>query len=227
MKQSFGSTDLEIIPATNGKEWAMTIEEVAKGYGTSRENIMMALKRHKDEIRDGTERGVTVCYTPGGPQEKTVLYKQGVIKLGFFIRSEQAKVFRQWATNLVVDHMERTNTDLADVMSALSRFEGRFSDIDSQFMEIKQVCVGLRDEVDEIKAVLNMFISESEEATIRKLVNQVKEKTGMDGRKIVGEVRKALSVASIYDPPHVRLVVNALKNMLGTGLVLLDPEKQH
>lgn len=89
------------------KLWGMTVDEVAKGYGISPRTVQTHLTRHPDEIREGYERGTSICITPGGAQEKTVVYRDGVIKLGFFIRSDKAKLFRQWATDLLSAAMDQ------------------------------------------------------------------------------------------------------------------------
>ena len=120
----FGNTELNVIETGDSKQWCMTIDEVAKGYDVGRTAIMNHLTNHQDEIREGVERGVSICDTLGGSQQLTVIYREGVIKLGFFIRSKQAATFRQWATNLVVQHLEHNGTDMSQLLGAINEFRG-------------------------------------------------------------------------------------------------------
>jgi hypothetical protein len=80
----------------------------------------MSLSRHNDELKENVHfvKGVTNCYTldesatrrrtggsisPDTAQPHQVFWtKAGVIRLGFFIKSEQAKMFRTWAENLIL-----------------------------------------------------------------------------------------------------------------------------
>src|SRR5580692_9725043 len=93
----------KVVFTGDSRRWYMTVEDVALGYGVRRQTIMTHLQDHADELRDGIEKdAVGITDTIGRRQQKTVLYRDGVIKMGFFVRSPQAKEFRQWATNLVV-----------------------------------------------------------------------------------------------------------------------------
>ena len=106
-----------------------------------------------------------------------------------------------------------------------ARFDMRFTEVQKQFTEvqtklnqIEHVSRGLRDEVDELKAVLGILVSDNAEVEARALVKEIKEKLGMDGRTIVGQVRKTLGLSGIYNTPDIRKVNNVLKVMLGRGL---------
>jgi hypothetical protein len=90
-----------------------------------------------------------------------------------------------------------------------------------RFERIEDISRGLRDEVDELRATLNLLISEDDEKTIRTLIKRIKDAHNCDGRKVVGMVRATLNVASIYDTPDTRKVINVLKNILGEGLTLV------
>jgi len=233
MENDFNRMGLAVHATGDSKQWYMAAEEVARGYRVSPVTVRRHLQEHASEIRDGVERGVHNMNTPGGTQKTTILYREGVIKLGFFIRSKQAAFFRQWATNLVVQHLDRQGVSIQklfndfknDIKEEIAGVKSGFQqDLKEEITGVRMVCQGLRDEVDEIKAMFNCFVSDTDENNVRDLIKQVKAVTGYDGRKIVGEVRKALNLATIYDPPHVRLVTNALKNMLGTGLKVVETQ---
>jgi prophage antirepressor-like protein len=132
MHLEFNGQALSVTPTEDHRQWYMTVDEVAQGYGVGRNTIMMHLKNHADELRDGIEKGVNIVDTPGGPQEKTVLFRDGVIKLGFFIRSDNAAAFRQWATDVITGHLDDRGIGLGRFAQMIeSRFEaidGRIAD---------------------------------------------------------------------------------------------------
>ncbi len=68
MLQNFNGLELTVQETQDSRQWYMTVEEVAKGYGVVRSTIMTHLKDHADELRDGIERGVGIANTPGGRQ---------------------------------------------------------------------------------------------------------------------------------------------------------------
>ena len=71
-----------------------TTEYVAKRYGTSETNIRDHKREHADEIVEGIHF-VVVKNDRNRPLTKWTL--RGIIKLGMFIRSKEAKYFRLWA----------------------------------------------------------------------------------------------------------------------------------
>ena len=74
-----------------------TTEYVAKRYGTSEGNIKVHKREHADEIIDGVHFIYELVDTNGGKQEVLKWTLRGIIKLGMFIRSKEAKYFRLWA----------------------------------------------------------------------------------------------------------------------------------
>lgn len=99
---------VQILPNTE-HEFLMTTKEVAEGYGVSEYAIRMSKMRNV-ELTEGTHfvTAVTIC---NGKQlnalkipHNAVLWtKRGVIRLGFFIKSARAKLFRDWAENLIIE----------------------------------------------------------------------------------------------------------------------------
>jgi prophage antirepressor-like protein len=212
---SFEGNEVVVHPTGDTKQWFMTVEEVAAAYTVNRVTIMRHLNEHADELREGIEKGVQIMNTLGGQQQLTILYREGVIKLGFFIRSPKAVAFRQFATNLIISVLDATNT-------SMEKFLARFDQMDERFDKIEDVCRGLRDEVDELRATVQIFINDTDATTIRELIKRIKIAKEIDGRAIVGHVRKMLNVGSIYETPDTKKVINILKNMIGQGLQLVD-----
>jgi hypothetical protein len=103
----------------------------------------------------------------------------------------------------------------------MDKFLARFDEMDRRFNNIEDVCRGIRDEVDELRATVQIFINDTDATTIRELIKRIKATKEIDGRAIVGHVRKMLNVGSIYDTPDTKKVINILKNMIGEGLQLV------
>jgi len=90
-------------------EYLMTTKEVASGYGISE----YTLRRHKmeqsSELQEGKHFVTAVQYLNGDqqgalkiPHNSTLWTKRGIVRLGFFIKSERAKLFRDWAEELII-----------------------------------------------------------------------------------------------------------------------------
>lgn len=107
---------VNVIPNEN-YEYLMTTREVAKGYGTSIYVVRMAMNRHSSELIESKHfvKGVTIGDTPSekgitkscplgkNAQPHQIFWtKRGIVRLGFFIKSERAKLFRDWAEELII-----------------------------------------------------------------------------------------------------------------------------
>jgi prophage antirepressor-like protein len=89
-------------------EFLMTNDEVAKGYGTNSNAIIKTKSRHSDELIENKHFLFIESDTNGGKQRKLFWTKRGVIRLGFLIKSERAKKFRDWAEDLVINKLSQT-----------------------------------------------------------------------------------------------------------------------
>ena len=86
-------------------EFLMTTKEVASGYGTSKYAIQKAYLRNSSELYEGKhfETARTICpHDPKIPHNSVLWTKRGIVRLGFFIKSERAKLFRDWAEELII-----------------------------------------------------------------------------------------------------------------------------
>lgn len=95
-------------------EYVMTSKEVAHGYGVTDYSIRVTKLRHSDELIEGKHfiTAVTICNTDLPKQlrcaHNAVMWtKRGIVRLGFFIKSERAKLFRDWAEELVIEKVEQ------------------------------------------------------------------------------------------------------------------------
>ena len=86
-------------------DFLLNSQEVAFGYGVSTEAIRSHKSRHSDELSEG-KHFLTVATCNGG-EPSTLWTKRGIIRLGFFIRSERAKKFRDAAEDLILGVTEK------------------------------------------------------------------------------------------------------------------------
>jgi prophage antirepressor-like protein len=199
----FAGTNLEVAHTGDAKQWFMTVEDVARAYGVERAAIMNAISRHRDEIREKLEiDGVTKCDSIGRQQEMRVIYRDGVIKLGYFMRGERAKAFRQFATDLVTQYLDENGGNSADgFMQLLARLDG---------METT-----LNKKLDQLNCVAETVFGDDQKE-IQDLVTAVAEKYKVDGRTVWGWVQTECDVSS-YKRQNLK-VKNFLRNKLGKGL---------
>lgn len=90
-------------------EFLMTTKEVAHAYDVSPQNIREH-QRVNDDFIEGKHfiKGVRISDTLGkNAQPHQVFWtKRGIVRLGFFIKSERSKLFRDWAEDLIINLLE-------------------------------------------------------------------------------------------------------------------------
>ena len=116
---------VNVIPNEN-YEFLMTTKEVAQAYGTSEYAIRKTLLRNPEDLKEGkhvirglellSEKGGTNCLTLNNAQPHQVFWtKKGIVRLGFLIKSEKARLFRDWAEELVINAIENNDNFLRPV----------------------------------------------------------------------------------------------------------------
>lgn len=105
MKLQFDNIALDVRP-NDRHEWVLTSAETAEGYGVSESTIRMHKQRNADELIEGKHFISVTNSDAVGNQAATYWTKRGVVRLGFFIKSERARLFRDWAEDLVLKTAE-------------------------------------------------------------------------------------------------------------------------
>lgn len=103
IKVEFQGLKLSVQPHAD-LEWTLSSKQVAEGYGVQEGTLRRHKQNHTDELVEG-KHFITVQNMNGGAPI-TRWSKRGVIRLGFFIRSERAKLFRDFAEDLVLQKLE-------------------------------------------------------------------------------------------------------------------------
>ena len=80
-------------------EWLLSSKDVAEGYGLSASGLRSCKSENSDELEEG-KHYVRITDAKGQPLYWT---KEGVVMLGFFIKTPTAKEFRRWASNFIVE----------------------------------------------------------------------------------------------------------------------------
>lgn len=91
-------------------EFLMSTKEVSKGYGVSYENIRQHKFANTSEFTEGKHFVNAVRISNSDPANKIYWTKRGIVRLGFFIKSKNAKLFRDWAEDLIINKLGEQTT---------------------------------------------------------------------------------------------------------------------
>lgn len=95
--------DLEIpVKPNKDHNWLMDMEFVSKCYGVTEGSIRSTKSRNESELIEGKHYLMLQNATSGQSRTYINWTKRGVTRLGFFIKSERAKEFRDFAEDLIV-----------------------------------------------------------------------------------------------------------------------------
>jgi len=109
MQITFQETPLHLIEDAQ-HEFLLSNKEVALGYGITQSTLRSNTNNHKDELIEGKHWLKLEMQTKGGKQKVIHWTKKGIVRLGFFIKSENAKKFRDWAEDYIVNGPIPSNT---------------------------------------------------------------------------------------------------------------------
>jgi hypothetical protein len=98
------TNDLTVQIYTNPEfDFLMDTKEVALGYGVTPQTIRTHKSRYQTEILENQHFVYGVEILNSAEMKKMYWTKQGIIRLGFFIKSERAKLFRDWAESVILN----------------------------------------------------------------------------------------------------------------------------
>ena len=84
----------------DGEIWFVAVDACAV---LEHSNSRMAISGLEED-----EKGVSIVYTPGGPQRVNIVSESGLYSLVFTSRKPEAKAFRRWVTGVVLPTLRRT-----------------------------------------------------------------------------------------------------------------------
>jgi len=100
---------VSIMPSSE-HEFIMSTREVANGYGVTTYAVRQTKLRNSIELIEGKHYLSNVTIRHGaspGASKSTMWTKRGIVRLGFFIKSGRAKLFRDWAEELIINYEEQ------------------------------------------------------------------------------------------------------------------------
>ena len=102
---SFSGINLQVVESSD-HVFLLSSKDVASGYGVSESVIRSHRQNQSDELIEGKHFIIDRSYknTP-----KTYWTKKGIVRLGFFIKSKQAKAFRDWAEDYIINKENDSN----------------------------------------------------------------------------------------------------------------------
>ena len=102
MQITFNNTSFNLVEDSN-HEFLLSNKEVALGYGITQSALRSNQNNHKDELIENKHWLRLEVQTNGGKQKVIHWTKKGIVRLGFFIKSKNAKEFRDWAEDYIVN----------------------------------------------------------------------------------------------------------------------------
>ena len=113
-------------------EFLMPTKDVASGFGVSNYAISWHRMEHYEELIEGKHylSNVSIPHSAANGSSRGVMWtKRGIVRLGFFIKSPTAVLFRDWAEELIIRLNEQV--DLFGVriqkLAPISRNHNRLS----------------------------------------------------------------------------------------------------
>ena len=101
----FEDVELEVLEDPK-HEWILETSQVAEGYGITDSSLRSTKSRNDEELLEN--KHFLVLPNATGNRTQTFWTKRGVIRLGFLIKSDKAKRFRDFCEDLVISKMETT-----------------------------------------------------------------------------------------------------------------------
>ena len=120
--------DTELNLVENDKhQFLISNKEVAESYGIKLQTLATHKSDHKDELIENKHWLRLEVETKGGKQKVIHWTKKGIVRLGFFIKSQKAKEFRDWAEDYIVQSEEpkpiKDNIDIQNINDRLKLLE--------------------------------------------------------------------------------------------------------
>jgi len=135
-------------------EFLLSNKEVALGYGVAQSTLRSNFNNHKDELIEGKHWTRLHVKTNGGMQRVIHWTKKGIVRLGFFIKSKQAKEFRDWAEDYIVNPTNSLDYQLQRENIELKRTLNRLLVNNIDIEKLKQQNLTYYTELDETKRKL-------------------------------------------------------------------------
>lgn len=93
-------------------DFLISNKEVALGYGIAISTLRGQKSNHKDELIENKH----FIISKNDKKQKVIYWtKKGIIRLGFFIKSKEAREFRDWAEDYIVNPNSKATDELDEL----------------------------------------------------------------------------------------------------------------
>jgi prophage antirepressor-like protein len=114
-----------VIPESN-HEFLLSSADVASGFGVSKSSIREHQRKNSKELHENKHFVKAVSFSdtlPKGIQPHAIFWtKRGIVRLGFFIKSKRARLFRDWAEDLIINKVEQHSRFSRDAKRLKERY---------------------------------------------------------------------------------------------------------
>lgn len=185
--------NIELHPiADEAHEFLLTTKEVSEGYGVVTRVIRDHKHSHADELIEGKHFISSVeKIDTGNLQRKVTLWtKRGIIRLGFFIKSERAKKFRDFVEDLVLrtetvsaltlspimeDLLQRQNALLAEALHELRLTQEAVVDAKDETIQVQREAMEMLANVAPKNVTINQTTVRSKSYSVRMIDSGAEE----------------------------------------------------
>ena len=140
MQITFNNTSFNLVEDSN-HEFLLSNKEVALGYGITQSALRSNQNNHKDELIENKHWLRLEVQTNGGKQKVIHWTKKGIVRLGFFIKSKNAKEFRDWAEDYIVNTptqpQQPTHHQILGYKSQLSQHRKKIAQLEAKIMQLQ------------------------------------------------------------------------------------------
>lgn len=129
----------------------LSTKEASKGFGCSEEAIRQSKSHNQHELIEGKH---FIIIRNSNNAKKIMWTKRGIVRLGFFIKSERAKQFRDWAEDYVIDG-QMPNSEYQRIIMLQNE---QIVQMDQEINRLKSILVKLHDGFHaQLEKATNMF----------------------------------------------------------------------
>lgn len=190
IRKQFEDIEIEVTPSDK-HEFLVSTKDVAAGYKIEVNTIHEHKKNHADELIKDKHFIPKVI---GSGKPKILWTKRGVMRLGFFIRSERAKRFRDWIEDFVIQGLEAQTP--AEALLAHAKFMVALeSKVDIHDDRIESI---------ETKLLPEKTITEDQASEIKEKIATLVRLTDQSFGHIWWHFQKQMKVASYLRMPYLK-----------------------
>jgi hypothetical protein len=216
---AFHGQELLVVQDEAGQKWA-AVRPICAAIGLN-------LTSQREKIENNAGFSWAVISSTGADNKSYEMFCLPISQLNgwlFSINPNKVKpeirknllVYQQECHNVLYKHFMPQGGTVTEVTGLVRALQ---TDMVAIRNEMRLGFDSVQAEVDELRELIHVAISDSDEKETRELIRQVKKENGLDGRAVVGHVRKTLGTAGVYNTPNLLQVKNVLRNMLGKGVL--------